>query len=337
MLSDNPKISIIIPVYNIVGYLERCVESVLSQTYTNLEIILVENGSTDGSTELVDKLAQVDERVVALHRENKGVSYARLEGVKSSNGEWIGFVDGDDYIEPEMYEHLINNAKQYNAQISHCGYQMVFPSRVDYYYNTGKVSIQDNIVGLRDLLSGVFIEPGLWNKLYMRELFEKLLGENQFDISIRINEDLLMNYYLFKYSSKSVYEDFCSYHYMVRKNSAATSQVNENKLRDPLKVRKIIKADCSNSELIQIMNESILNHLITLSTFSYQVDKMLVKPYVKAARKELRSNLKMYLSGNCSMKLKVFAVWVAIWPTSYKFVHTLYTRLTGIDKKYEVS
>ncbi len=332
-----PLISVVVPVYNIADYLERSVESIREQTYRHLEIILVDNGSTDGSTELVDDLAKIDERIIPLHVEKKGVSFARLEGVKVSSGEWIGFVDGDDVIEPDMYERLLNNAFNYKAQISHCGYQMVFPSRVDYYYNTGRLMQQDNLTGLKDLLGGSFVEPGLWNKLFHKTLFHSLLQPDGFDLSIRINEDLLMNYYLFKESFHSVFEDFCPYHYMVRKNSAATSVVSENKLRDPLKVKKMIKADCDNDELELIVDKSILNLLINLSTMDCSADRNLIKPYRDSALRDLRIDKKKFLKGPYSAKQKVSAIWVSIWPTSYRWVHGLYAKITGIDKKYEVS
>lgn len=332
----DPKVSVVVPVYNIAPYLERAVKSIQEQTYTNIEILLVDNGSTDGCTGLVDSLAETDRRIVPIHVERKGVSFARLEGVRAASGEWIGFVDGDDCVEPDMYERLLNNASKYNAQISHCGYQMVFPSRVDYYYNTGRLAQQDNLTGLKDLLGGSFIEPGLWNKLFHKTLFHSLLQPDGFDLSIKINEDLLMNYYLFKESEKSVYEDFCPYHYMVRKNSTATSTINESKLRDPLRVRRAICNDCQNDELKQIMDSEILNQLVSLSTITCY-DKRLQKAYVKPARKELRDNLSKYLSNHFSTKQRLSAIWIAVWPASYRWVHTAYARITGLDKKYEVS
>ena len=88
-----------------------------------------------------------------------------------ANGDYIGFVDGDDTVDEEMFEVLINNAIKYNADISHCGYKMVFPSRIDYYYNTGILVEQDNQLGLKDLIMGSRVEPGLVNKLYKRDLF----------------------------------------------------------------------------------------------------------------------------------------------------------------------
>ncbi len=333
----NNLISVIVPVYDIVEYLERAVKSIQSQTYQELEIILVDNGSTDGSAELVDKLSIKDSRIIPLHVASKGVSYARLEGVKIAKGDWIGFVDGDDYIEPDMYERLLYNALKYHAQISHCGYQMVFPSRVDYYYNTGRLVQQDNLTGLKDLLSGSFVEPGLWNKLFHKTLFHSLLQPNGFDLSIRINEDLLMNYYLFKDSINSIYEDFCSYHYIVRKNSTATSNYNSNSLCDPLKVRHIIKDDCNDEAIIHLIDKAILQQLIYLSTIDKNKNKPLILPYQKQARKELRQDIKKYLVGSFSKKEKISAVWVVVWPASYRWVHTLYAKVTGVDKKYEVS
>ena len=146
----------------------------------------------------------------------------------------------------------------------------------------------------------------------------------------------MMNYFLFKDSEKSVYEDFCPYHYMVRKNSTATSSVNENKLRDPLRVRNAICNDCQNDELKQIMKREILNQLISLSTVSCH-DKHLQKAYIMPARKELSDNLPKYLSNAFTTKQRLSAIWVAVWPASYRWIHTAYARITGLDKKYEVS
>ena len=158
-----------------------------------------------------------------------------------AKGEWIGFVDGDDLIDEEMYERLLNNALQYNAKISHCGYQMVFEDgRIHYFYNTGRIVLQNNITSVKDLLEGNFVEPGLCNKLFHKSLFGHILNDNIVDTSIKINEDLLMNYYLFIESEVSVYQDFCPYHYMIRDNSASRSRLNENKIYDPIRVKQII-------------------------------------------------------------------------------------------------
>ena len=114
------------PCYNIREYLPRCIESILAQTYKNLEIILISDGSTDGTDEIIREYAKKDSRIIPIFKENSGVSDTRNRGLDIATGDYIGFVDGDDYIEPEMYETLLKNAIENNADISHCGYQMVF-------------------------------------------------------------------------------------------------------------------------------------------------------------------------------------------------------------------
>ena len=108
-------------------------------------------------------------------------------------------------------------------------------------------------------------------------------------------------------------------------------------LEDPLKVKKIIKADCDNDELKLIIDRSILNLLINLATMDCALDKSLIKPYRDSALKELRKNSNKYLKGSFSVKQKVSVIWVSIWTATYRWVHTLYAKVTGLDKKYEVS
>ena len=136
MNSDIYKISIIVPAYNIAAWLPRCLDSILGQTYQNLEVIVVDDGSTDHTGDILERYAAMDARIRPLRKANGGVTSARLEGIRYADGEWIGFVDGDDEIEPDMYERLMGNALKYSADISHCGYQMVFSDgRINYFIN----------------------------------------------------------------------------------------------------------------------------------------------------------------------------------------------------------
>ena len=108
-----PLITIIVPVYNIMEYLPRCVHSITAQTYTNLEVILVDDGSTDGTGMLCDELAKEDARILVLHKENGGSSSARNLGLISAKGAYIGFVDSDDYVEPDLYERLLEGIQKF--------------------------------------------------------------------------------------------------------------------------------------------------------------------------------------------------------------------------------
>lgn len=332
------KISVIVPAYNIENYIENTLRSICAQTYQNLEIIVVDDGAKDRTPEILDEISKIDSRIKVIHKENGGVTSARICGMEVATGEWIGFVDGDDYIDPKMYEVLIRNAKQYDTDISHCGYQMVFPSRVDMYYGTEKIVIQDSLTGIKDLLEGFFVEPGLCNKLFRRSLIENLLRKNVMDCSIKINEDLLMNFYLFREAKKSVYLDKCFYHYMVRKGSAATSKINPNKLYDPLKVQNILlkeTKDVPGMQLI-IMKKKIRTLINGASLETKRCDKFVVQ-FQMEAKKQLRETLGSVLKENYGIKLKVMAIWVAIWPNSYRRVHSVYAKLSGSGKKYEVS
>lgn len=332
----NEKISIIIPAYNIEKELPRTLDSVLAQSYQNIEVVIVNDGSRDRTAEVIDAYAAKDSRIKPVHKENGGVTSARLRGVAEASGEWIGFVDGDDTIEPWMYERLLKNALTHDADISHCGYRMVLPSgTIRDYYGTGKLVIQDHHAGVKDLLEGSFVEPGLWNKLFRKDL---LIGlEQKLDHSIKINEDHLMNYYLFRNAQRGVFEDVCPYSYILRPGSAANGKLNIHQLEDPLKVKKILFWETEGDlELHRIVGSQLVRQLVTMATMDTARDPALIVPVRKRARKELRSMLWQVLQGNyCSVKFKIVAMWAAIWPWSYGFVHRTYERITGIDKIYE--
>lgn len=230
-------ISVVVPVYNVAEDLPRCLDSILAQTYPEIEIIAVDDGSPDESGSILEQYASEYPNVHVFHQENCGVTAARLKGVRAAQGAWIGFVDGDDEIEPEMYARLIKNAQEHHADISHCGYQMVFEDgRVNYFHNTGMLIVHDRITALQELLSGEIVEPGLCNKLFRSELFYGL----DMDVDVKINEDLLMNFNLFYVSGGSVFEDWCPYHYRVRSSSASRTKLNENKIYDPIRVKRLI-------------------------------------------------------------------------------------------------
>lgn len=333
----NDKISIIIPAFNIQDYLGNTLDSVLAQSYDNLEIIVVNDGSKDNTGSILDDYAQKDSRIKAIYQENSGVTSARLCGIQAASGAYIGFVDGDDFIEPQMYMRLMENAKRFDADISHCGYQMVFPAgRIDYYYNTGRIVKQEGKQGCTDLLNGYFVEPGLVNKLYRRGLFFGL--DNWMDKSIKINEDLLMNFYLFRKAEKCVFEDVCPYHYVLRQGSAATAHLNKHKLKDPLSVLHILQKETTDiPEWNQIVERRVIYQLVNSATIQPGEQRELIVPFRREARRELRQRLWGALTGSsCEKKLKVMTFWAAVWPASYGWVHSVYAKATGLDKKYSV-
>ena len=119
-MNKNVKISIIVPVYKVEKYLDKCVNSIVGQTYKNLEIILVDDGSPDNCPAMCDEWAQKDSRIKVIHKKNGGLSSARNAGLDACTGDYIGFVDSDDWIEPDMYEYLLNIGMKNNADVSRC-------------------------------------------------------------------------------------------------------------------------------------------------------------------------------------------------------------------------
>ena len=327
-----PLISIVVPAYNIAPYIVRCVKSIQGQTYSNIEIILVENGSTDGTSEIVDTFFSGDRRVIVIHERSQGVTHARLTGVKVASGEWIGFVDGDDYIEPDMFERLLFNARLYQARISHCGYQMIFEDgRTRFFYNTGRLVRQDRLTGLRDLLSGPFIEPGLGNKLFHYSLFKQFFSSSLVDYSIKNNEDLLMNFLLFKESNCSVYEDFCPYHYIIRSGSASRKGLNANRIYDPIKVKQRIieiapdelKDEAIAAYIATCIN--VYNILACEKGHRYDTDKTKIRELILKCSSDFD-----LLSKRSGMLVKM----IVQIPSLYPFIYRFYTK-TFQKRRYE--
>ncbi|EME3187758.1 glycosyltransferase, partial [Enterococcus faecalis] len=165
-----PKISIIVPVYNVEKYLEKCVRSILAQTFTDFELILVDDGSPDSSGAMCDQFAEQDQRVKVIHKENGGLSDARNAGIEIATGEYLGFVDSDDYIADDMYELLYTNIVKEDADLSICGIYDVYEGKEPIVKSLiqGTFSREE---ALLLILQGNIISVHAVNKLYKRKLF----------------------------------------------------------------------------------------------------------------------------------------------------------------------
>jgi len=317
-----PLISVIVPVYNLENYIVRTLESICRQTYRNLEIIVVDDGSADGSWKVITDAAAEDARIRPIQQENAGVTAARLKGVSAAAGDWIGFVDGDDEIQPEMYERLLRNALQQDAQISHCGYQMVFADgRVHYFYNTGLLAKHDKITALRELLSGQMVEPGLCNKLFQKNLLQSLLHRQCMPKDIKINEDLLMNFYLFSEAETAVFDDWCPYHYIIRQTSATRAKLNDNRVYDPVRVKERI-LDELPSELREDGQRALMNTCV----YSY-CSLMLEKDYpTREAERFLRKKLQEHKAWCRELpgRTRLLAMLILYAPGVLKMVYPFY-------------
>lgn len=325
-MNCDKKISIIIPAYNIAQYLPHCLDSILEQTYTNLEIIVVDDGSKDNTKAVIEEYAKKDNRIVPIYKENTGVSDTRNKGLDIATGDYIGFVDGDDYIENNMYEVLISNAIKYNADISHCGYKLKFPENEYYFYNTGKVVEQDKQQGVIDLLQGTFIEPGIWNKLFKRSIVENIRMEKD----LKNNEDFLYNAMAFANSEKAVFEDKALYNYIMRKNSATTSSgLTYSKVFDAIKVRSTItEMFKDDSRVYPVALNSELT--IAVKTYRHITTNKEAKEFkgeqgnIRKQVKELYKKIKPL--GVISKRTKIDSVLIIYLPAVFKLLYILYSK-----------
>lgn len=210
-------ISIIIPVYNVEEYLENCVESIIKQTYRNIEVILINDGSLDKSGEICNNLAKVDSRIRVVHQENKGVSYTRNFGINLAKGDYLLFVDSDDRCDILMVETLTSLINLYSADIVICGYDSIENKRK--YKN--EISKLTSYSALNKLCTDDIIGGFIWNKIYKKNLFDTV----KFDETKLIGEDFLVNYQIFQLTENIVYVDKPLYFYEIRKNSATTKDV----------------------------------------------------------------------------------------------------------------
>ena len=212
-------ISIIVPVYQVEQYLRQCIESILNQTYKQFELLLIDDDSTDTSGEICEEFAAIDPRIRVYHIPHAGLSEARNKGIEESRGEWIGFVDSDDWIETGMYSSLLNAVEQSGSDIAVCGL----------IYTTGKESKFTIGTYSSDQATGKLIEGSInntvWNKLYRRDLFTSIRfpkGRNY--------EDIAIQHLLFHQAQTITVIDDIEYHYRMRKDSIAHTYSAKNLL-----------------------------------------------------------------------------------------------------------
>lgn len=236
LLADNKEegkmdlITIIVPVYNIEDYLERCIYSVINQTYRNLQIILVDDGSTDCSGKICDELALKDQRIRVIHKENGGLSDARNAGIDFAEGKYIGFVDGDDYVDNDMYEVLHTAICNAHADIASCGIR-----QKSAYGDVIKCSSESQVLDKMQAYETFFIqndsiECSCCNKLFNKSIFETL----RFKKGIQ-SEDLEFLYRAFDIIKLLVCIDEVKYHYIYREGSISAKPINENSM-DTIKI-----------------------------------------------------------------------------------------------------
>ncbi len=219
------RLSIIVPVYNVKEYLEKCITSILSQTYTDYELILVDDGSTDGSGEMCDAFALQNDKIKVLHQENHGLAYVRNVGIRIAKSDYIGFIDSDDWIEPEMFAKMLNVADSNDADIVVCRVRLVesdgtilkeIGPQDEQYMDRSRATIE--------ILKDEELPSFSVNKIYRLNLFENI----EFPVG-RIFEDTATIYKVFYKSSKVITIPYIGYNYLQNSNGICNQKYHDVK------------------------------------------------------------------------------------------------------------
>lgn len=295
-----PVISVIVPVYKTEKYLDKCVQSIVDQTYTKLEIILVNDGSPDHCPEMCDRWVGKDSRIKVIHKKNGGVASARNAGLEQASGEYIAFVDSDDYLEPDIYERLLLAMVENGADISVCGYQVNDENR-----GSDEVSTIATEDALKRIAQGDYKFGLLGNKLYKKSV----IADTQVPPLVCC-EDLVFNYFVFKKASVITMLSLNLYHYYQNMDSATNSPFNPGAF-DALKSKEIILKDCNENILESAVYGYICSSYVLLNAVS--VNKEYIDRFSELRKGILKYKKLILFTKKYSIKdkIKTSILWLA--------------------------
>lgn len=321
------------PIYKVEDYLRKCVDSIVNQTYINLEIILVDDGSPDSCPQICDELAKTDDRIKVVHKENGGLSDARNAGMDVSTGDYIGFVDSDDYIDEDMYEILVNALEENDADIACCRYTKVWDNgKTDEIGNDGNTYVYECIDGLKEYLYAKTVDPFACAKLYKADLIgNKTYGSNK----VRFNKGILgednpFNIEILKSTDKLVVVGKSKYNYRQAREGAITSSAVSQKKIDSVFFWDAVSKDCKENYpqlYIYALRRQALFY-VGLYNRIYKDDKY--KNEATAIRKFAKENCKLINNSNiCEKSIKVSVTLLAKCPFLYVTIMKIYKKILG--------
>ncbi len=249
-MRENPLISVVVPVYNAEVYLDRCITSIVNQTYTNLEIILINDGSSDSSASIIDSWAEKDSRIKVIHKENEGDVATRNMGLDIFSGEYVIMIDNDDYIDADMIEYLYGLCVENSADISRCGF-MSFSAETDEGESVnysekitvlGKDDYEKKII---DLLEAGYNSGVVWNKLYSKSI----ISQHRMNKKDGAADDFLLNYRILSDNPITVISEVPKYHYLVRDDSMTGTVFTEGAF-DIIRAKLLLLDNFSNNETV---------------------------------------------------------------------------------------
>lgn len=323
MENMEPLISVIVPIYNVEKYLNKCVDSIISQTYKNLEIILVDDGSPDNCPKMCDEYVQKDNRIKVIHKKNGGLSDARNAGIDAANGEYIAFVDSDDYIEVNMYEKLYNVIKEYDANIAVCSRYIVSEKgeRYSYISHDADVLNMDAREALKRIFSFKDFDMSACDKLYDIKLFENI--RYPYD---KLNEDYYVTPQLFHRSKKIVYIPVPLYNYLQRNGSITKSkEVKTDVLEASNYLFDFYKKNYN--DILYVADTMVAFAYISIANRHIANSKEMNKELKKEAKIKVRQKLSSVLKNeNISISKKMQVVLFAISINLYSGVYRIFKK-----------
>ena len=291
-MEQNVLISVIVPVYNVEAYLNRCVDSILAQTYENLEIILVDDGTKDASDKICDAYAAQDSRIRVIHKPNGGLSSARNAGIDIATGDYVAFVDSDDWIEPDTYEHLLSAALRYDVKL-------VCAGRYDVDSATGEKKKglcppREEVVSGTEMARRIFLwenmDSASWDKLYHRSLFREI----RFPLG-KIVEDVPIMYLIALDAGTVAMCDKPVYNYYHRPGSITTARISEKTFHFAGHTEKLYAYIRENVPELQQEARYFRVRSLTYSLFSIDLAQKEDRIKFAATGRKLRSQLREHL------------------------------------------
>lgn len=239
MSKEQPLISVIVPVYGVERSLDKCVESIVGQTYRNLDIILVDDGSPDLCPELCDRWLSKDSRIRVIHQRNAGISAARNAGIDAARGEYLGFVDSDDHISPDMYETLLRNLLREQADVSIIGTSLVGEDDRAYVPCTTQCYLRmDSAQAFKYVNIPGYFHVAAWDKLYRRELFDDI----RFPENRRSGEDYPVTYRVLDKARTLIYDSTPKYFYHLHEQMTLRLRITTAQSDETLAALKMVRA-----------------------------------------------------------------------------------------------
>lgn len=278
-------VTVIVPVYQVKEYLAKCIESILEQTYSNIEVILIDDGSNDGSEKICDNFANIDSRVNVIHQKNKGVSATRNIGLENSNGKYICFIDADDYIDEKYISELYKMCKENEADISICGVSNIENNKIKNSSN-GVKKIYEPKEAIQEVFEEKYFNCVIWAKMFRKEMFDLY----RFNPNTSISEDLEIIYKIFAQANKiAVNTKEHLYFYLVRENSALHSKYTPQYEKTLDVIERAMSIFQDQDELMY----SIIRKYISAS-YNCMKKSMMDNQYNKELRKRIIKTLGCY-------------------------------------------